>query len=87
LQAIHAFIADDNLDAAARLIDKFFDHFQMLAAQPQLGTLREDLHPELRLWTTGRYVILYMPSDVGIDIAHVVHGARDIESLIARRET
>lgn len=87
LQEIHAYIASDNQPAADRLIDRFFDHFQRLAEYPELGLLRDDLLPGLRIWAEGRYVILYLPTSTGVDIAHVVHGARDIESLLARRES
>lgn len=85
LREIHAYIARSNRPAADRLIDRFFDHFQRLVEFPELGSLRTDLHPRLRLWTEGSYVILYMPTSSGIDIAHIVHGAQDIESLLARR--
>ncbi len=87
LLEIHGYIAADNLAAADRLIDRFFDHFQRLADFPELGTLRDDLHPGLRVWPEGRYVILHLPTSAGVDIAHVVHGARDIESLLARRKS
>ena len=85
LLEIHAFIAPDNRPAADRLIDRFFDHFRRLADYPELGTRRDDLRPGLRIWTEGRYVILYQPTPEEVNIARVVHGARDIESLIVRR--
>jgi toxin ParE1/3/4 len=87
LQEIHAYIASDNQSAADRLIDRFFDHFQRLAEFPELGSPRDDLHPGLRLWPEGRYVILYLPTPTGVGVAHVVHGARDIESLLAQRRS
>ncbi|MBX3413464.1 MAG: type II toxin-antitoxin system RelE/ParE family toxin [Pirellulales bacterium] len=86
LQAVHAYIASESRAAADRLIDRLFDHFQRLAEFPELGSLRNDLHPGLRIWQEGRYVILYLPTPTGVDIAHVVHGARDIESLLAQRK-
>jgi toxin ParE1/3/4 len=85
LVELHDYIAVDNQAAAARLIDRFFTRFQRLADYPELGTLREDLRPGLRVWSEGRYVILYRPTAVGVDIARVVHGARDIESLLGAR--
>jgi toxin ParE1/3/4 len=84
LQEIHAFFASDNQLAADRLIDRFFDHFQRLATFPELGTLRNDLHPGLRIWSEGRYVILYLTTPNGIDVAHVVHGSREIVSLLPK---
>jgi len=86
LKGIHTYVATDNRAAADRLIDNFFDHFQRLAEFPELGSRRDDLHPGLRIWPEGSYAILYLPTPTGVDIAHVVHGARDLESLLAQRK-
>ena|SRR5271166_52215 len=33
-----------------------------------------------------RYLIFYKPTSVGIDVARVIHGARDIETVLAEKE-
>jgi toxin ParE1/3/4 len=48
---------------------------------PQLGRRREELSPRLRSFPVGRYVIFYRPLENGIEIARVLHGARDFPPL------
>ena len=37
-------------------------------------------------FSADRYVILYYPFDRGIEVAAVIHGARDLEGLLRRGE-
>ena len=67
--------------AAERQVEALYDKFKLPAAQPLLGELRDDLRPGLRLFVAGSYVILYYPIPDGVQVAGVVHGARDIESI------
>jgi len=46
LDDIWEYIADDNLDAADRLIEKLYDKFLALAATTGMGHQREDLAEE-----------------------------------------
>ncbi len=83
LQAIWDYIGVENSspDAAGRLLKWFFDKFALLASQPLLGQLREDLRPGLRIFSAESYVILYYPTKGGIEVVGVVHGAQDIEAM------
>jgi plasmid stabilization system protein ParE len=36
------------------------------------------------MFTSGNYVILYRPTDDGIDIVQVVHAARDLGNVFRR---
>lgn len=83
LQAIWDYlgIEQDSPDAASRQVLRFYEKFSLLASQPLMGQLRDDLRPGLRLFVADSYVILYYPRDNGIDVAGVVHAARHIESL------
>ncbi len=76
------YIAQDNPPAADRLLDTIEQRFQALAANPLMGRLRPDIAPELRYFIVGRYLILYRTVENGIQIIRVIHGARDIPSLI-----
>ena len=58
-------------------------HFRFLAANPLAGELRTDFGPTVRLFSLGNYVIVYRPDKQGVVIAHVVHGARDLNALLA----
>jgi toxin ParE1/3/4 len=46
-----------------------------------MGQLRQDLAANLRSFSVGNYVILYRPTRTGIDVARVIHAARDIGAL------
>jgi toxin ParE1/3/4 len=59
---------------------------QLLAEQPLLGQLRDDLRPNLRAFSARRYVILYYPREFGIEVVTILHGARDIEGMFERGE-
>ena len=46
-----------------------------------MGEPHDDLARDLRQFTVGSYVTFYQPLADGIRVIHVVHGARDFESL------
>jgi len=48
---------------------------------PQLGRRREELSPRLHSFPVGRYVLFYRQVESGIEIARVLHGARDFPPL------
>ena len=75
------YIADDSLAAADRWVDRLDEQFRMLAAQPMMGSAREELAPGVRSFPFGRYVVFYMPLNDGIDVVRVLHGARDIDAV------
>jgi toxin ParE1/3/4 len=78
LDEIWLYISCDSLEAADRLIETFLHKFLLLASQPLLGESREDLQAGLRSFSLGNYVVLYRPSPNGIEVARVIHAARDI---------
>jgi toxin ParE1/3/4 len=81
LDEIWFYIAQDNMDAADKFIHAIVSRFPRLAAMPQLGRQREELSPRLRSFPVGRYVIFYRPMENGIEVARVLHGARDFPPL------
>jgi toxin ParE1/3/4 len=91
LWAIWAFIAEDNPDAATRLVDAVYETFKMLAANPELGRRRRFRDPRLRNVRSFRvsgfdnYLIFYRAISEGIQVLHVYHGARDLEALFEGR--
>ena len=48
-----------------------------------MGKSYEMLSPRLRGFTVDDYMIFYYPRENGIDIARVVSGYRDLESLFS----
>lgn len=68
------------------MADRFESDFEgkcrMLAQFPLMGRDRGDLAPQLRSTLVKPYVLLYRPLEDGIEIIRVIHGARDISSLL-----
>ena len=91
LWVIWKHIANDNPAAATRVVEAAYETFQTLAATPGLGRLRKFRNLRLkgvRSWLVsgfGNYVIFYRAVPEGIEVLHIYHGARDIESLFGEK--
>jgi toxin ParE1/3/4 len=81
LDEIWFYIADDNPDAADKFIRALVSRFPMLASMPEIGREREELSPRLRSFPVGNCIIFYRPMENGVEIARVLHGARDFPPL------
>ncbi len=81
LDDIWWYIAQDNPDAADRLLDKIEEQCQALAQFPQMGINRDELMPALRSFPIGNYLIFYFPIADGIEVIRVLSGMRDIDAL------
>src|ERR1700678_4345271 len=86
LDHIWEYIAQDNIDAADRWIEKLFDAFEAIARTPGIGHKREDLtgYPVL-FFPVGAYLIIYRAVRPALEIVAVTQGARDIPSFLHRR--
>ncbi len=73
-------IAQDSVDTADRFIDFLTDRFPTLASSPRMGRSREDLAPGLRCHPVKTYLIFYRLQKNRVEIARVVHGARDLKA-------
>lgn len=83
LEQIIRYIARDNLSAALTWLDEMESMFSLLATQPEMGErVNMRRHGECRRHVEGNYVTYYRPIRDGIEILHVVHGARDQRGLI-----
>jgi plasmid stabilization system protein ParE len=87
---IWAYIADHNQDAADRVEQAIFDACAFLAEAPARGHSRPDLTARpLPFWTLSRYpnyVIVYRPEETPLQIVAVMHGKRDIQHILERRQ-
>lgn len=75
-------IANDDLDAADRLIEDIDQKLLLLADAPNLGRARPDIAPQLRYFPNGNYLIFYTPEPDGIKVVRILHAARHIEDLL-----
>jgi len=86
LLEIRDYIRKDSPESARRVMVRFVEAFRLLASRPTLGYTREDLLvPSLRFWPVGSYLVVYVAAKRPIEIVAVVHGARDVPSVINRR--
>jgi toxin ParE1/3/4 len=75
------YIAQENPNAADRVLTDIEACFQTLADNPLIGRLRPDIAPELRYFMAGKYLILYRTVPDGVQMVRVIHGARDLSNL------
>lgn len=84
LRDIHDYIAEDNPEAAVRVVEDIYEKVQILRQFPELGH-RYDRHPDqhIRILLYGHYRIAYLiKPDGNIDILGVFHGALDIDRYL-----
>ncbi|MGH9841251.1 MAG: type II toxin-antitoxin system RelE/ParE family toxin [Blastocatellia bacterium] len=77
------FIAEEDVDAADRVIKEIHEAFLKVAEMPGIGHLREDLVDEpLRFWPVYSYLIIYLAEVDPLEIVRVLHSRRDIRALL-----
>ena len=84
------YIWADSPRAALRFLDEAQAAFQRLAGMPGLGNSYKHSHPALaglRVTPLGSlfnaYLVFYLPLADGIEVLRVLHGARDIDFILA----
>lgn len=85
LQEIEEYIARDSVLHAISFIDRLVERTEQLRASPGIGRVvpefdREDLREVL----FRGYRIVYLARADTVTVLRVVHGARDLEGLVAR---
>jgi toxin ParE1/3/4 len=89
VDAIADYIAHDSLDSALRFYDAVQSDAQKLAAMPGMGPACEFRNPAtvgIRFWPLGgfrNYLLFYRPLSDGVEVIRVLHGARDVERVLA----
>jgi plasmid stabilization system protein ParE len=83
---IWAFIAQDNLGAADRVEQAVYQACELIAKSPLAGSVREDLTARpVRFWLTQpytNYLIVYDPKTLPVQIIRILHGARNLPSIL-----
>ncbi len=78
------------LDTALRFYDAAASTFSRIAGMPGIGERWTSSNPRLadlrvrRIEGFENSIVFYRPSDEGIDIDRVLHGARDIDRALER---
>ena len=81
LLSIWQYIAEDNAQAANRLLLSIDEKCELLADNPKLGPARPDIAPDLRYFAVGSYLILYREISNSVEIVRVLHGARNLGGI------
>jgi plasmid stabilization system protein ParE len=86
---IWAYIAENSETAADRVEQAIYDACAFLADGPLRGHTRPDLTPRvLRFWTLTRYpnyTVVYRPETAPLEVIAVLHGKRNIRSVLRQR--
>jgi toxin ParE1/3/4 len=76
------------LETAERFLDGLVSSFETLSNTPKIGALCSFSNPairRLRRWQVKgfeNWLIFYFAKREGVEIVHVMHGARDIQNLM-----
>jgi plasmid stabilization system protein ParE len=77
------YIAEEDLQAADRLLDKIENESLTLARQPLMGRARPELGEGVRTWPTSTpYILFYLAQTSGITVLRVLHHARDVRMAL-----
>jgi toxin ParE1/3/4 len=78
------FVSESSVDAALKIYDALEEAFALLAENPGIGHLREDLTDRpVKFWPVLSYYVIYDPASSNpLEILSVVHGARDVARLL-----
>jgi len=84
LDKIRGYIAQDNPDAADRLITEIFDAVRALVDSPHIGHQRPDLTSKpLRFINVREYLIAYAPNLKPLWVVAVIHARRSPRMIAA----
>lgn len=83
LREIRDYIARDNVAAARKFLTRLREAFSSLAETPGAGYTRTDLTDLLvRFRPVGSYLIVYDAKRRPVEVLRVLHGARDVETIL-----
>lgn len=81
LDEIWLYIARDSTKAADDFVEFLVSKLPLLAEQPEMGSRRPELAPDLRSFPVKNYLILYRKRESWLEIVRIVSGYRDLKGL------
>jgi toxin ParE1/3/4 len=87
LDDLAEYLAQSSETAARRLVEAAEETFPKIAQMPEIGSLCHFADPRLqglRCWPVSgfkNYLIFYRPIEGGIEVLHILHGARDLAAF------
>lgn len=82
LIAIWVYIAQENLTAADRALDRIDELCQTLNLQPAMGRALSEVHADLHYMPVGNYLVFYRMRAPDIHILRVLHSARSWQQIL-----
>ncbi len=79
---IWLFIAVDTMVAADSVYRRIMHKAQLAADNPHMGASRPELSSNARILLEGRYIIIYELNFDGISVIAVIHGMRNLDTLM-----
>jgi toxin ParE1/3/4 len=77
------YIANDNIEAADRVLDALESAMVKLAKKPGVGHWREEITDKRhRFFLVYSYLIVYRHEAKPLQIVRVLHAARDVQSIL-----
>lgn len=87
LDEIIQYLTERSADAPRRVFNAFEEAFDLVSRNPEVGHKRDDLTDRpLKFLSVFSYLIAYNPATSPVQIVAVLHGARDVQSLLGSRE-
>jgi len=89
LEAFEYLIDQAGFEVGWRFLDAARNSAEKLAAMPEMGVrchFRDRSLRRLRRWPVQdfeQWLIFYLPNKGGVEVIHVLHGARDIASALS----
>ena len=87
LAEIFDYLDEHSPQAAERLAAAIDERGALLSQFPQLGRSREELAAGLRSLVVERYVLFYRVTAHAVEILRILHGSRDIDSIMKGEES
>jgi toxin ParE1/3/4 len=70
---------------ARYVLQEIIEALRLLASQPGIGHLRQDLTPlPVKFWPVFSYLIVYDPAARPLAIVRVLHGRQNIAAILSR---
>lgn len=76
----------ENFDLADNVRETILAQICKVAESPGIGHRRSDLtDKEVLFWRVFSYLVVYVPESAPLQVARILHGARDVQSLLDDR--
>ncbi len=83
LEKIWRYSAENwGVQQAHHYLDEMLVIFDLIAENPKMGWQYQELTPAVRLHIYKSHLIVYLPTEDGIDIVRLLHQSMDIDSQL-----